>query len=122
MPASRSDSYILGQSVAFQNRAQQSMVATCIAISSEGGTVAHHSARLALVHQILANPTQFANYVVMFSSAVATDATVLADATQAGTVVLTTGNVATQSALVTDAHLDSATSGMFNAFVQGMPV
>jgi len=59
-----------------------------------------------------------AAYVTLFANAVATNATVLSDATQAGTVVLTTGNVAAQAALVTDAHIDAAIAGMFNAFIR----
>ena len=56
-------------------------------------------------------------YKVLFADMIATDANVLADATQAGTVALTSGNVATQAALVTDAHMDAAVSSEFNTFL-----
>jgi hypothetical protein len=55
-------------------------------------------------------------YKVLFANTVATDANVSGDATVAGTVPLTTGNVATQAALVTDAHIDNAISSQFNSF------
>jgi hypothetical protein len=56
--------------------------------------------------------------VQLFSNAVATDASVIGDATQAGTVALTAGNRAAQSALVTDAHIDTAIASMFNSFIR----
>jgi len=55
-------------------------------------------------------------FKILFAMNVANDASVIADATVNGTVVLTTGNVATQAALVTDAHMDTAISGEFNAY------
>jgi hypothetical protein len=122
MAASYNDSKVLGGDPTFQGRVQSSMLSSAVAISSEGPSVDNHSYRLTLVHQILATPTGLDNYAKMFSLTVATDPTVLGAATQSGTVALTTGNVATQQALVTDAQIGAAISGQFNAFVQGMPV
>lgn len=120
MAASRNDSYLLGTNTTFLGRVQASMVAAAVAIASEGISVVNHQARVSLVHQILASPTAETNYATMFSLTVATDANVLADATASGTVALTAGNVATQQLSVTDAHIDSAVSGQFNAYCQGI--
>jgi len=48
------------------------------------------------------------------------DTNVLNAATQNGTVALTTGNVATQAALVTDAILTTAIATAFNYFIAGI--
>lgn len=118
MAVSYSDKYQLSQEPTFQNRVQASLVAACIAIANEGWTVAFHRERSGFATQILQGPTTPTNYVQLFSNAVATDATVIADATQAGTVAIIAGNRVAQSALVTDAHIDSAISSQFNSFVR----
>lgn len=118
MAASHSDSYQLSQSPVFQNRVQAALLAACINVSTEGWGVAFHRERSTFVNSILSNTTSFGANVTLFSNSSATDATVLADATQNGTVVLTTGNRDTQAALVTDAHIDNAISSQFNAFVR----
>jgi hypothetical protein len=56
--------------------------------------------------------------VALFSNTVANDTNVINDATAAGTVVLTSGNRATQQALVTDAHIDLAIASSFNSFIR----
>lgn len=89
------------------------MLAASIAITTEAWTVAFHRERQTQAVGILNNPDSFK---VLFASTVATDANVISDATQVGTVALTTGNVATQAALVTDAHIDAAVSAQFNSF------
>ena len=90
-------------------------MATCVSIANEGWAVAFHRERAAFVTLVLANPS---NYVPLFSNTVATDSTVISDATQAGTVAITGGNAATQGALVTDAHIDAAIAAEFNAFIR----
>lgn len=120
MAASLNDSAILGANTAFIGRGQASLLAACVAIANEGIAVLNHPARLNFIHQTVANPTTLANAAQEFALAVATDASVLADATQSGTVALTTANILAQQALVTDAHINSAVSGMFNTFVQGI--
>ena len=117
----RLDSFVLGNSVTFQSRVQASLLSAAVNIAAEGNVV-NHTPRLQLVHSILASPGAITNYDSMFSLAVATDPTVLSDATQAGTVVLSSSNICTQQALVTDAHIDNAVSGQFNAFCQGILV
>jgi hypothetical protein len=113
MTASRSDSYQLSTDPTFQNRVRSSLVAACISIVNEGWAVAFHRERDTFAVQVMNAPD---TYKLLFANAVATDASCLADATAAGTVVLTSGNVATQAALVTDAHIDAAVSGQFNSF------
>jgi microcompartment protein CcmK/EutM len=108
--------YQLAQEPTFQNRVQASLVAACVAISTEGFSVVFHRERADVARQVLLGPNTPTNWVQLFSNAVATDTNVIGDATAAGTVVLTSGNRATQQASVTDAHIDNAVSGMFNSF------
>ena len=121
MAASLSDSSILGTNVKFMARVQAALVAACGAIATESTATASHPYRLQLVHAVLARPTAMQDYATLFAWMVSTDALVLADATQAGTVVLSSGNADAQQALVTDAHIQTAVSGFFNAFCQGIP-
>ena len=118
MAASRNDSYQLSQDSTYQHRIQASLLAACIAIATEGWAVAFHRERATFVQSILSSTTSLASAVTLFSNSSATDATVLADATVGGTVVLITGNRAAQAALVTDAHIDNAISSQFNAFIR----
>lgn len=117
MAASHSDSFQLSQDSTFQGRVQQALVAACISIANEGNTVAFHRERARYVVQILSSTNALSAGMTLFTNSVSTDATCLSDATQAGTVVLTSGNRAAQAALVTDAHIDSAISSQFNAFI-----
>jgi len=119
--ASRNDSAVLSTDTTFQNRVRESLVATCFNISSEAVTglsgtmpIALHLKRANYCQTVLASPDSFKQ---IFADAVATDANVLADATQAGTVALTSANVAAQAALATDAHIDTAVSSQFNGFL-----
>lgn len=113
MAATRSDSYILSTDVNFQNRVRTSLVAACISIKNEGVGVAFHRERETYLVAVMNQPDSFKT---LFANSVATDASVIADATAAGTVTLTSGNVATQAALVTDAHIDTAIASQFNSF------
>lgn len=118
MAASRSDEFQLSQDVTFQGRVQASLLAACVSIANEGFSVAFHRERSRFASTILSainNPQ--VNYVQLFSNSVSTDPTVIADATQGGTVVLTSANRAAQAALVTDAHIDAAVSAQFNSFI-----
>lgn len=121
MAASLSDSNVLGINATFSGRVQSSLLAAAIAIFAEGSAIANHRDRVAFIHQLLASPANVANFTSLFALTVATDATVLGQATQAGTVVLTGSNVAAQQALVSDAAISNAIAGQFNAFVQGIP-
>jgi hypothetical protein len=113
MTASRSDMNLLSTDPGFQGRVRASMVAASIAVTTEAWTVAFHRERQIQAVQILNSPDTFK---LLFASTVATDASVISDATTIGTVVLTAGNLATQAALITDAHIDAAVSGQFNSF------
>ncbi len=91
------------------------MIAASIAIYNEGWSIAFHRERQALAVGIMTAPD---TWKPLFANGAATDSNCVSDATQAGTVALTGGNVATQAALVTDAHIDAAVSGQFNCFAR----
>jgi hypothetical protein len=116
MAASLNDQAILAANTLFKNRVLQSLAATCIAVTTEAVTVSTlliHGRRSAFAHMVLNNQTA---YIVPVAVTVATDVSVIGDATQAGTVVLTAGNADAQQALVTDPHISAALSGQFNSF------
>jgi hypothetical protein len=114
MAASYNDKFLLAQDSGFRNRVEMSLIAACEAIMTESPTaVPFHAQRSQFATSALNTPSVAAT---MLALGVATDANVIADATAAGTVVLTPANVAAQAALVTDAHIDTAISGQFNDF------
>lgn len=113
MAVSYNDKYTLSTDTTFQNRVRASMLAACVAIKSEAVTTAFHRERETYLVAVVNAPDSFKT---LFANTVATDSTVISDATAAGTVALTAGNVATQQASVTDAHIDAAISGQFNSF------
>lgn len=115
MAVSHKDKYLLAQDPTFQQRVQAALMGICVSIANEGWAVPFHRERAAFVTQVLALPN---NWVPLFTNTVATDSTVISDATQAGTVVITTANAAAQGALVTDTHIDNAIAAEFNAFVR----
>lgn len=92
-----------------------------MSIANEGWAVAFHRERANFAAQILSNPASPIDYVQLFTNTASTDATCISDATAAGTVALTGANIATQAALVTDAHIDAAISAEFNAFIRQIP-
>lgn len=116
MAASYSDMSFLAGNTTFADRVGASLWQQCVNISSEAWS-STHAARKQYVTQILNNPTF---YKPFFVNVVSVDTTVIADATQAGTVVLGSANVTAQGALVTDAHIGNAISGAFNAFISGL--
>ena len=113
MAASLNDSYQLSQYTPFQQRVQMAMIAWCVQANSEAWTVPFHRERQQWAAQVLSNPT---SYVPAYSMIAADNATVIGDATQAGTVALTSANLAAQSALVTDADLNNAIFAGANSF------
>lgn len=114
MAASYSDQQFLAADPTFQNRVRQSLLAACLAIKSESPTTTpFHREREAFLVGVMNSPDSFKVFV---SQSVACNASVISDATAAGTVVLTSGNAAAQAALVTDAHIDAAISSNFNSF------
>lgn len=118
MAVTYNDKFQLSQEATFQNRVQASLVAACVSISNEGWAIPFHRERATFAAQVLLAPTGSTNYVQLFSNAVSNDASVIGDATAAGTVVLTAGNRATQQASVTDAHIDTAIAAAFNSFIR----
>jgi hypothetical protein len=113
-----SDSYQLSQEITFQNRVQASLTLACVNVSNEGWAIAFHRERADFCARVLSSPNGSPNWVALFSNTVANDTNVINDATAAGTVVLTSGNRATQQALVTDAHIDLAIASSFNSFIR----
>ena len=116
MAVSHNDRYLLGTDSKFQNRCQASLLTTAIAIQSEAPTAAYHRERDIYVAAIMSTIALFNDAVQRHSFACATDANVIGDATQGGTVTLTSANVDNQQALVTDAHIDAAMSAQFDTF------
>jgi hypothetical protein len=114
--ASHSDSAVLSTDPTYQNRVQESLLAYCVqtVVSEDPRTVVNHKQRATLCELAVTSP---ASFKTLFAATTATDTTILADATQAGTVALTSGNVAAQAALATDAHIDNAVAAEFNTFL-----
>ncbi|SRR6266852_1591358 len=108
------DQQLLASDPTFQNRVRQSLIAACLAIKSESSTtVAFHRERETFLVAVMNQPDIFK---IMITNSVATNANVISDATVVGATPLTSGNVATQAALVTDPHIDTAISSNFNSF------
>lgn len=118
MAASHSDSYQLSQDTTFQGRVQAALVTYFGVVTNEGWSVPFHRERTLYISSVMGSPTTLTNVVNLFTIIAAADTTVLSDATQAGTVVLTSGNRAAQGALVTDTHIDNAISAQFNQVVR----
>ena len=122
MAASFSDSYQLAQDPAFQGRVGAGLFTYCQVVGTEGWTVAFHRERAQFAVQIF-NATLNAQginpYQVMFAHSVASDVTVLADATISGTIPITsTAIAATQAVLVTDTHISNAIASQFNSYIR----
>lgn len=114
MAASYNDMAALGAAPSFVSRVQAALVAGALTIAGEASSVPNHYRRVSLSVQVLNSP---AGWATLFAQGVATDATVIADATAAGTVALTAANVAAQQALVTDTHIINALNNQFSAYV-----
>jgi hypothetical protein len=121
MAASLSDQAVLSGDAGFTNRVKEALATTCINIVGEAISLANlqlHLVRARFATQILnAMGSGTPNWPATFAITVAQDTTVIAGATQNGTVVLTSGNVAAQAALVTDAAILNAISAQFNSFL-----
>jgi hypothetical protein len=114
------DQSVLAGNVTFVSRVSAGLVGACISIQSEAittNTQLLHARRAALAMNILqtmvGNPTA---WPAAMSLAVATNPTVISDATIGGTLVLNTANVVTAQALVTDTDLNNAISSAFNSY------
>ena len=113
MAVSYNDKQLLAAEATFQARVKIALISACVSIKNEGNGVAFHRERETFLVGVMNSPD---TYKPLVANAVANDASVISDATAAGTVALTGGNVATQAALVTDAHIDAAISSAFNSF------
>jgi hypothetical protein len=113
MAASYSDQQFLAADSTFQNRVRQSLIAACVSIKNEAVTTAFHRERESFLVAVNNAPD---SYKVIVAQNTATNASVISDATVAGTVALTGANAAAQAALVTDAHIDTAIASNFNSF------
>lgn len=113
----RIDQAILAGDGTFQNRVTASLLSASVSISNEGWTVPFHRERATFAAAILSGGPQGA-YMTAFANSVATDATVIADATNSGAITLTTTNRSTAASQVTDAHIDNAISSQFNSYLR----
>ena len=113
MAVTYQDKAILADNATFQNRARQAMLTGCMSIKNEGWSVAFHRERETFVVAVV---NQADTYKKLFASIMASHGDVAGDATEAGTVTLTTGNIEAQQALITDSHLDDAVAVAFNLF------
>jgi hypothetical protein len=121
MAASFSDSYLLAQDPTFQGRVGAGLFTYCQIVGTEGWTVAFHRERAQFAVNIfnaLLNAQGINPYQVQFAHSVAADTSVLADATVAGTVLITAANAAAQAILVTDTHISNAIAAQFNSYIR----
>lgn len=107
----------------FQNRIKAELAVQLNNIQTEAITTAGlmlHVRRASLASQIMQNlnGATGTNWPQIFAIAVATDTSVLSDATQGSTVDVTGANAASQAALVTDVHIGNAIAAQFNTFLQ----
>lgn len=107
---SLSDEYLLSTDSTFQTRIRAAMFETALAVAFESPNTANHQVRLAFAVICVNSPDTIK---AQLSGTVATDANVIADATVGGTVTITSLNLVTQAALVTDAHIRSAIIGQW---------
>jgi hypothetical protein len=107
------DQKLLATDATFLGRVQAGLIGVSNTIAVEGWGVPFHRERATFAAQVLNNPSAYAQ---LFANVLATDTNCISDATQAGTVPLTSGNVATQAALVTDAHISAACGNYYNSF------
>ncbi len=118
MVASFSDASQLVLDSTFVARVGVGLFTYCQVVATEGWTVPFHRERASFVAQIFNNTVVPNPYIQIFANTAATDTSVLADATQGGTVVLTSGNRGAQAALVTDTHISNAVASQFNSYIR----
>jgi len=121
MAASFSDASVLAGDTTFQARVGAGLLTYCQVVGTEGWTVAFHRERAIFAMQVFTetlNAQGINPWNMIFANSVATDTTVLADATVAGTVAVTVANRLVQQALVTDAHISNAVASQFNSYIR----
>ncbi len=119
------DEAILAADAIFIGRVQQALVNNCILIREENvpapptgipaAVIAEfYKKRANFAVQVLSNPTAFAAVIVR---SVATDATVIANVTSAGTLVgASQATVDAQQAAATDININNAIFAQFNSY------
>lgn len=115
------DQQVLSSDPTFQNRVRESLLSFCSTVSGEtitgltGTMPTHlHLLRANFCNTVVMSPD---NYKVLFADMAASNATVIGDATQAGTVPLTGTNVAAQATKVLDTDLNNAVAAVLNVFL-----
>jgi len=108
---SLADESLLATDATFQSRVRAAMLETALAVAFESPTTANHQNRLGYAVVCMNNPD---GQKLFLAGTVATDASVISDATVVGTVVLILSNLAAQAALVTDAHIRTAVNGSWS--------
>lgn len=115
MAVSYNDKTILGADALFVNRVRAAILAYANGtVVGEAKTTAYNNRRYPFAISILNSSDSFKQ---RFAYVVALDTSVINDATSSGSTALTTGNVDTQQASVTDAHIDTAVAAAFNSFI-----
>ena len=107
-----SDQQLLAGEPTFVNRVRQSMINACVGIANDK-SAAYWRERQAFAVGCMNAPD---TYKTIFAQMTASNSAVISDATVAGATPLTSGNVAAQAALVTDAHIDTVITSNFNSF------
>ncbi|SRR5216683_1550539 len=117
-----SDAAVLTGDPTFQGRVGAALLTYAQVVATENpATVPFHRERANFAVQIFTSPlnAQGVNpWTLIFSNSVATDTTVIADATVSGTIPLTTANRAAQGLLVTDTHISNAVASQFNGYIR----
>jgi hypothetical protein len=116
------DAAILAQDLTFQGRVGAALLTYAQVVATENpATVPFHRERANFAVQIFTtnlNAQGINPWTLIFTNSVATDTTVIADATVSGTVPLTAANRAAQGLLVTDTHISNAVAAQFNSYVR----
>ena len=120
MAASLNDSFVLGGYVDFQNRVQSALLQQCATVVGEGLSVNNHTQRMDLVHRIIGSELSLTAYTHLFAWVAGISTACVNQATANGTVTLTGSNIQTQTALVSDANIQTAVANAFNAFAPGI--
>jgi hypothetical protein len=110
---SLADQAVLGGDTTFISRVRSASIAGAIVISNEALSVANHFRRANFAAQVINAPDTFK---AAFTSAIATDTTVINAATSNGTIILDGSNVAARAAVVTDAQINTAMAAVYQAF------
>lgn len=117
------DQQVLASDPTFQNRVRESLVNYCanvVSVETITGTwtgtmpAFTHKLRVNYCASVLAAPDSFKQ---LFAIAAAANATIIGDATQGGTVPLTSANVAAQATKVLDGDLNNGVSAVLNPFL-----